>query len=326
MKITKLSMSQVPTYTGVLLVAGLTLGVVAPFDTPIHHFLSAYAVQIMFSFLIVGVLGFILRNNTMILSNFLACIVLCSFLKTAHNEAFTYSIPTDDVAIKVAHFVLENEESITNFERDVQKLDVDLLSIQTPIKPTLETKLTKELQEALPYSQKVVCNNNITMFVFSAYELRNIDTLCNDNDNTLSLAGTIFIDSMHKEISFLSTRVPVGGEMHMGAKKQLASLSTYISANYKNKPFLALSGSKLVTWSSEVQAFKTAHRLNDSRMDIGFSDNEHIFYSKDLVCTNFHEVFDGDGIMATYQFRKINTRTAERYSETVASEEQALKS
>lgn len=326
MKITKLSMSHVPTYLGVLLVAGLTLGVVVPLDTPIHHLLSAYAVQMMFTLLVMGILGFIIRNNTMILTNFLACIVLCSFLKTAHNESFTYSIPTDDVAIKVAHFVLDDEQSIANFERDIQKLNVDFLSIQTPIQPTIEATLTEELKTDLPYWQKVVCNNDITMLVFSAYELRNIDTLCNDNDNTVSLAGTMFIDSMHKEISFLSTRVPIGGEMHVGAKRQLASLSTYINANYQNKPLLTLSGSKLVAWSSEVQAFKTAHRLNDSRMDIGFSDNEHIFYSKDLVCTNFNEVFNGDGIMATYQFRTTNSRTAQRYSEVSDEDDKTLKS
>lgn len=315
MKMTTLKTSQILPFVGISTVTLLTLGAIAPLNTSVNYLLSSYAVELMLVFLLAGLIGFIVRNNTMILTNFVACIVLCSFLKSSHSQAFTYSVPTDDVAIKVAHLVLKDEESIETFGKKIARLDADFLSIQTPIDPTLEKEITKKLSHRLPYWERTICDNDMTMFVFSAYELRNLDTLYNTANNTVSLVGTMFIDSMHQEISFLSTRIPVTDYSHEQAQKQLASLSSYIEKNCQDKPLLTLSGSMLNSWSPEVQAFKSAHRLSDSRMDIGFSQDEHIFYSKDLMCTNFNEIFEGNGVMATYQFKKGDERTAQQFSE-----------
>jgi len=296
------------------LVALLTIGIVVPVDMTASHFLAGHAITVMLLFLGTGFVGFVLRNNTVIFPSFLACIVLCTFIKESLTQEFTYSKSTDDIEVRVAHLVLDNEESIAAFGQSFIGLETDFLSIQTPIEPTLELQLMKELSKKMPYWNKTICNNNNTaLFVFSSYELKNLDTIyCNENQ-TVSLVGTMFIDSTHDQISFLSTKVPIGQGTHQEAEMHLERLSEYIHTNFQDRPLLTLSGTKLASWTPEVQGFKDAHRFNDSKIDLELiSRDEHIFYSKDLVCTGFTKILEGNGILATYQFRKPK-KTAYNY-------------
>jgi hypothetical protein len=295
------------------LVAILTLGVVMPVDLTASHFLSSHAITIMLLFLGTGFVGFFLRNNTLIFPSFLACIVLCTFIKESLTQEFTYSKSTNDVEVRVAHLVLDNEESIAAFGQSFIGLETDFLSIQTPIEPTLELQLMKELSKKMPYWNKTICNNNTAMFVFSSYELIDLDTIYSNGDQTVSLVGTMFIDSTHDPISFLSTKVPVGQGMQEEAERHLERLSQYITNNFQDKPLLTLSGTKLASWTPEVQEFKNTHRFNDSKIDLELSvRDEHIFYSKDLACTGVTKILDGNGILATYQFRSPK-KTAYNY-------------
>ncbi|MFT5648271.1 MAG: hypothetical protein ACI976_002970 [Aureispira sp.] len=294
-------------------VALLTLGVVVPVDMTVSHFMSGHAISIMLLFLGMGFVGFVLRNNTIIFPSFLACIVLCMFIKESLTQEFTYSIPTDDIEIRVAHLVLDDQESIAAFGQSFTGLETDFLSIQTPIEPTLELQLMDELSKKMPYWNKTICNNNTAMFIFSSYELKDLDTIYCNGNQTVSLVGTMFIDSTHDEISFLSTKVPVGQGMHQETEKHLEKLSEYINTNFQDRPLLTLSGTKLASWTPEVQDFKNAHRFNNSKIDLELTArDEHIFYSKDLVCTGVVEILDGNGILATYQFRRPK-KTAYNY-------------
>jgi len=313
MKLNNFIKSQNVSLLWLFLVTLLTLGVVVPMDTSANYFLSSHAITIMLLFLGTGFVGFVLRNNTIIFPSFLACIVLCTFIKDSLTQEFTYSIPTDDIEVRVAHLVLDNEESIAAFGQYFTGLETDFLSIQTPIEPTLELQLTKELSKKMPYWNKTICNDNTALFVFSSYKLKDLDTVYCNGNQTVSLVGTMFIDSTHDQISFLSTKVPVDQGMRQEAEKHLEQLSQYINTNFQDRPLLTLSGTKLVSWTPELQEFKDVNRLNDSEIDLELiARDEHIFYSKDLVCTGFTEILDGNGVLATYQFRKPK-KTAYNY-------------
>ncbi|BDS14063.1 hypothetical protein [Aureispira anguillae] len=312
MKLNNLNNAQIINILWLIFVTSLTLGIVIPTDSIFNHFLSAHAISIMLLFLGVGFMGLVFRNNLVIFSNFLACIVLCSFIKESLTQEFTYSTPTDDIQIRVAHLVLDNEDEIANFDQSFKGLEANFLSIQTPIEPSLEETLTKRLSAQMPYWKKIICNNDLAMFVFSKYKLQNIDTLYYSGNNTVSLVGTMFIDSVHEEISFLNTRVPIDKGMRRQTEQHLAKLSNYINTNFQDKPLLTFSGTQLTSWTPELQEFKNVHRLNDSEIDLQLATrDEHIFYSKDLVCTAFDKFFDGNGVIATYQFRAPSKATAQ---------------
>lgn len=81
MKLSNISSTPIFYLAGVIIVGGLTLATVLPTDTTLHHYLAEHAFWVMSFFLISGFLGFAIRQNTVILFNFLACIAICSFLK-----------------------------------------------------------------------------------------------------------------------------------------------------------------------------------------------------------------------------------------------------
>ena len=202
MTVKKFNESRVFVIVDLIIVAALTIGVILPFETPVSLFLSTYAVGLMSLFLSIGFIAFFIRNNSLILINFLACITLCSFLKESPTQGSASVNITDDTEIRVAHLVLDDIEGVEKLERDFQSLEADFLSIQTPTNPTLEKKLIKNLSEQFPYWEQTTCNNDLTIFVFSAYELRDLDTLYDRYNNTVSLVGTMFIDDLETGLSF----------------------------------------------------------------------------------------------------------------------------
>ena len=295
------------------LVPLLTLGVVVPVDMAASYFLSSHAITIMLLFLGTGFVGFVLRNNTIIFPSFLACIVLCTFIKDSLTQEFIYSRPTDDIEVRVAHLVLDKKGSIANFRQCFTSLETDFLSIQTPIEPTLEVQLIKELRKKMPYWKKIICDNNTVMFVFSSYELKDLDTIHCSENQSVSLVGTMFVDSTHDQISFLSTKVPMNKGTNKEAERHLERLSECINTNFQNRPLLTFSGIKLASWMPELQDFKEVYCLNDRKIDLELiARDEHLFYSKDLVCTGFEEILNGNGILATYQFKRPK-KTAYNY-------------
>jgi hypothetical protein len=132
MTVKKFNESRIFIIIDLIIVAALTVGVILPCDTPISLLLSTYAVGLMSLFLAIGFIAFFIRNNALILINFLACISLCSFLKDCEIQEFASVNITDDTEIRVAHLVLDDAEGIKKLERDFHRLEADFLSIQTP--------------------------------------------------------------------------------------------------------------------------------------------------------------------------------------------------
>ena len=279
--------------------------------------LVKYALQIMLLFIVFGFFGYFYRANSVILINFLACILLCIFLKQSKYSSSTFLTDDQEVKLRVAHIVLDDQKSISRFGSGWQLLNADFVSIQANIEPSQENQMIKRLTKRLPYWEKTISNDDVSMYVFSAYELRELDTLAFRYKKNYSLVGKLFIDSLYSEISFLSTRIPLVEDERDEIKNHLAHLSDYIKKNCDGH-LLALSASQLSSWAPEVRAFKTLHMLRDSQSNNKISTKrEHIFYSKKLICSEYSEIYNGNGIIATYQMINPNLKTAQ--SSTISS-------
>ncbi|MDC0230574.1 hypothetical protein OAK19_01275 [Aureispira] len=275
--------------------------------------LSQHAFILMALLLFCGFCGYLFRANSVILINFLACITLCSFLKQSQYNRFIPLTVEEEIKVRVAHVVLDDEQSISRFGRGWQLLNADFVSIQANIQPSQENQMIKRLTKRLPYWKKTMFNDDVSMFVFSAYELRELDTLTSSYNKNFSLVGKVFIDSLHSEISFLSTRMPLVEYKENEIKNHLADLSDYIKNNCDGNHLLALSASQLSSWAPEVRAFKALHMLQDSQSNNKISaKREHIFYSKKLICSEYSEIYNGNGIIATYQLMNPVLRTAHK--------------
>lgn len=306
MEINALPKSQLLNILGLVLIAGLTFNCINPVSSiPFSRQLADYAIEFMFVFLFGGALLFLLKQNSLMLASFIACIALNVFLKDAQNQKFSYTNATEDLQLKIAYLALNeiDEEQLLKLD----ELKADFLSIQLPNSTDTKAKLIQHLAKSHPYQQAIQQSKNKEVLVFSSYPLDNLDTIyCN---GTASLAGSIYIDSTHDKIRFIGTFIPSfpldEQDSYETAEEHLTHLSSYLKTTQTTSPLIAVSEIHLKSWAPELTAFKESNTLNDSRMDLDFSNLEkHIFYSEKLVCTGFESISFGKGVVGTYQFRK----------------------
>jgi hypothetical protein len=322
MKVIEDTKSQYFVFFLAFLVVCLTTGIHMNSYIFFGSFFSDLAFELMSLFLLMGFIGFILRNNSLILINFLACISICTYLKN-YPDNICASFSSDNVEITVAHLVLSDSESISDFEKNYTFINADFLSIQTPLLPTLDQKLTAKLSESLPFCCKTLPNKDLNLFVFSAYELINIDRLYSPDENTVSLVGNMIVDSFHKNISFLSTPVSPDIDFEQNANSQQHTLSSFID-NSKGSPMLTLFSADFLSNPENLSSFKSKYSLNDSQSIKNVASDKHIFYSSDLICTGFSSVLNGKCVIATYKFNHSALITSKKYETSGSFAEGAL--
>lgn len=286
----------------------LTLFTINPMEWQSFRSLSVNSVLITTILMGIGFLALVLRKDKTILVSFTACILLCSHLKSSQKSTFSYCSPTQEsTQLRVATFTLNEATEITAFGSQIQEVEADLIAVQVPVQAVDGQWLKKQMHQTFPYYQKTVCGDSLAMIVLSKAVIKELDTLC--FDDAISIAGIIQPIGFAKEVAFISTHL---SDKLPHTEAQLGRLSNYIQEHYaEGKPFLTLNGTTLNAWLPEIKDFKNVHSLYDSRTDIDFSTpDKHIFYSSSLECTSFKSVFDGIGVVATYQLKKMPTVAA----------------
>ncbi len=289
-------------------IATLTLLTINPMQWQSLRSLSVHSVLITTVLMGIGFLALALRKDKTILVSFAACILLCSHLKSSQKSTFSYCSPKQEsTQLRVATFTLDQATEITAFGTQIKQVEADLIAVQVPVNAVDGQWLKEQMHKTFPYYQKTVCGDSLVMIVLSKAVIKELDTLC--FDDAISIAGVIQPIGFAKEVAFISTHL---SDKLPRTEAQLGRLSSYIQEHYaEGKPFLTLNGTALNTWLPEIKDFKNVHSLYDSRTDINFSTpDKHIFYSSSLECTSFNNIFDGIGIMATYQLKKMPTIAA----------------
>ncbi|MCP4437647.1 MAG: hypothetical protein GY810_01770 [Aureispira sp.] len=313
METNALPKSQLLNILCLVLIAGLTLNSISPITSiPLSRQLADYAVELMFIFLLGGALMFLLKQNFIMAVSFIGCIALNIFLKDAQNQTFSYTTATQDLELTVAYLALEEVDE-DKLEK-LANLNTNFLSIEVPTSAEYRAKLIQYLAQSHPYQQAIQQDEGKEVLIFSSYRLEDLDTIyCN---GVPSLAGAIYIDSLHEQIRFLGTYIPQtpldAQDSYETAEEHLTHLSSYLKTTATTQPLITVSEIHLKSWAPELKAFKDSNTLHDSRMDLEFSNLEkHIFYSEELVCTSFESISFGEGVVGTYQFRKSTSSTKE---------------
>lgn len=278
-----------------------------------------------------GVLFFIFNARRLMVASFGACALLCLVLEDRSQTPLQHSEQTGDALVTIAQFELP---SIVSYEDENLKLilnaNADIISLQE-----VELSALEKVHEfftccGYPYYE---CMQNETrqkaMVVYSKHPFRFI-TQVND-PNALGIIGKIELitGGTLQELSFFSTFLaPVKDEVtYTQLRKRLQNYAHRL--NMIDEPLLACGDYHLVSWSRDIQTFKTQARLNDSRR--GFLPSapyghfslfdypfDHIFYSNHFKCISFETISSATtshlGIVGTYQFENqdstINVRTA----------------
>lgn len=282
----------------------VVINCMSPIDHPFAHQMAQQAIPILLGCLFIGGIAFLTKRHGLMSVEFLSCIALCSFLKEAQNRNFAYACPVADVEIRVAHFSPQNAETQQKVLAELPTLKANLISIQMPSDSIYELAVKSQLETSHRFHKKLNYPNNKAILLFSTYPIQDLDTLF--SEEAPSLAGSVWIDSIHGKMHFFTTHVAdfSNTTSPLNAQEKLQKITDYLEQRSQEKPLLTWGNIQLTAWSPEVRQFKNNTSLNDSRLDIDWQPcNEHIFYSNHLQCIGFSTLLNGVGVLGVYQFR-----------------------
>ena len=298
----------------------LILGAILCIFTPSNYFfksMSEFAVQIMFGYLLLGLIFLVLKQPKLMFSSFVACSILAIHLKINTNaDLKSPQVIQDQSIIKVAIIDISNiNEDFDGTLEAMLNSDACLLTIPD-IDPFLYDFLIDTLAEQYPYhTARVGFDPAIT--VFSKYKILNQDTFF--VEGLPNIMGSIKAEGKGRELFFVtsSTLPPFYSRDYDKLKKLLGRVAD--KAKNINAPILTLADYNLVQWSDEIYDFRANVGLKDSRRGFspaaktgglisGFlnSPSSHIFFSEHFTCTGFENLRSTNsnylGVTGSYQF------------------------
>ena len=288
-------------FTGVILASVLVC--VLPIDMGIFRSSSNYTVHIMFANLALGILFLILDEKQLLFISFLACALLCIYLKTFSNNVLKLPTKTVQASLNIAQLnITSTHEHIYETIESIKNTDVDILSLQE-ITPDLGILLKQELAELYPYRSIVYRKEDfLGIGIFSKLPFANIDTFYVDDIPNLSM-DVLCAD---KETSIITSFVypELSSADNTKVLAQFEAIQKY--AKQKSKPIIAVGDYNQLQFSNYLKELKREAFLNDSRR-FQFFDNptDHILFSSHFECVEFQTISNRFtnhlGIKGSYQ-------------------------
>lgn len=280
---------------------------------------ARFAVQIMVSYLLLGFVFLAFRQSKLMFTSFACCAGLCLFLKYASDGQLNFPTKTEEKTLDVAHFNVS--ASTIDFKQTIDEIlaiDADIISLQE-VTPDWDAELKASLQEKYPYSETVVRLDPFGLAIYSKYPLISTDTFM--FEDIPNIVGTIQFNENEQEVCFIASHaLPVFyTNDYERQRNHFMAIARY--TNNTNCPVITVGDYNAVPWSYEIQDFKAAANLNDSRRGFMPSSNgtfslfqipsDHIFYSNHLECIGFQDINSPTsghfGIKGSYQFN-YNTK------------------
>ena len=307
------------------LMAALILGALVCISPPQSFFFKStaeYAIQIMFGYLVLGLLFLVLNQTRLMFTCFIACSLLAIHLKTNTNPDLKKPERTENqTIINIALINISNiNEDPDGTIQAMLNSEACILSIPE-IDPMVYEFLRDTLSEKFPYcTQRIGFDPGIA--VFSKYEINNQDTFF--VENLPNIIGSIQPEGQDQELYFIcsTTLPPFYTKDYDRLKRQLNRIVE--KASMIDGPILTLADYNLVQWSDEIHDFREKAGLKDSRR--GFSPaaagnnvfgsffdspRDHIFFSEHFKCIGFQNLESPSsaqhyGIKGSFQFNPIS--------------------
>ncbi len=279
--------------------------------------LSDYLVHIMFGFFFLGLTFLVFNQPRLLLTSFGICGILCVLLKNESNTELIFPNPNNESKIAIAHFNLANINSIAEFKSTLDKLNVDILSLQ---EYTPDWSLILDSIVPLDYKHiaKLLRIDPYGKIIYSKYPILDVDTINHKDFAELKITCSDYKD---KFLLYSSYITPVLDKLSKNrAQQQLKSLSNDIQSS-KDTPLFAFGEYNSVYWSEEIKSFREQTRLNNSRKEIIPASlkppYEHIFFSNELECLSEGAITNSSGekigYRGTYQFKSSSSKNTFSY-------------
>ena len=267
------------------------------------RFWSRYAVQIMFSLLLLGLIFLMLRDPKSMYVSFICCGLLCYSLRS--REPF-YAPREMDTMLTMAHITLD-QENPQGIVEVIMENQPDVVTFQEYNFIWKEFFSEDSLfNEVYKYKHEYFEFGIHDYVIYSKHQIDGHDFDFEGAPNTL---GKIEIDQTPFYFVKVSTTPPV----NIAAFKQIGNHLKAVADTIKTleAPAVVLGNYNVTHYSPEISTLKSRGNLSDSRSDskLYFPPYDHIFYNRKLVCVGFSTLLDKEsekkiGIMGKYQLNR----------------------
>ena len=303
-----------------LLSALLILGVLLIFvpNYFVYSWGMRFAIQIMWFYLLLGLLFLMVSMQRTMLVSFGCCAALCIFLKNASNSSLMFPVKESEMpTFKISHINLTStDEHFDQTMLTMLRSDATVVSIQE-LTPILKDTVDASLRKTYPYSIILPRLDLYGLALYSKVPFSKIDTFF--YNNIPAIVASLGRDSFERgdqNLVVVSTHTepPLGNSSYRRLKEHLMNLAARLET-IKNPIFL-VGDLNVVSWSNEIQEFRAMTNLSDSRR--GFMPTyptnafamfslpiDHIFHSDHFKCIDFKTLSCGSsdhiGIEASFQ-------------------------
>jgi len=298
------------TYTqlaAALLVLFGVLVTVYPHSVSYFSWVVNYAVQLMLTYLLVGMVFLFFKQPKLTFIFFGGCLLLSFYLKFSiknnHIERWRnsmlrkYKTEEEDVQLSAAQFNLTNNSTPEEMLNAFRASKSDLISIHE-VTPGWSQWLEDSLSQTYPFHHTMEDLGIFGMSIFSRFPLNSVDTFY--YEEIPCLRACLQKEGLDLCVINVHTEPALNDYSLRRLQGELETLTAQISR--MDMPILVMGDFNAVSWSKELQQFMTSTGLLESRS--GFMDRQgslwdvpvdHIFHSSRLGCTDFNNLSDRAG-------------------------------
>lgn len=265
-----------------------------------------YAVHTMFACLFMGLFFLTIRQRRLMFTSFIACSILCLFLKNASNNTLTHPQKTIEEVFEISQFNASAFHENANASiKSILEDNADVISINE-ISPDWGRVLKKDLKDAYPYQTIVYrMEDFLGLGIFSKQPFSVVDTFYHMDIPNLAIEISNGIDDICLVSSFVYPEISSNDNKKV--KAHFSALKDYMKEI--ELPVISVGDYNQVQWSTHLQDLKKTCMLNDSRR-YQFFDNptDHIFFSQHFNCVDFQIISNRFtshlGVKGSYQINR----------------------
>jgi exonuclease III len=273
---------------------------------------SEFAVHLMFGLLGLSFVFLVFNQKRLMFISMLACGLLAFYLKTASNSNMILPQVNNLPKFKIAHFNLSSFNAYDpSFEDIITNTECDFISFQE-YTPDWHGFVQKTLLHKFKYHHTNIRIDPFGMAVYSKLPIEEVQTFHYKEIPNLDIK----VNTGYQEIHIISSYIapPTIATTH-SVKDHLDAISTYV--NVLDAPAIVLGDFNQVYWAKDIQNFREAAGLNNSRRNIDITTKvpyDHIFHTEMIECISFKEIKDTDlthlGITGIFQPKSAITNPA----------------
>jgi endonuclease/exonuclease/phosphatase (EEP) superfamily protein YafD len=299
-----------------LLLLGAAFAIFPP-DSYTMKWWSSRAELISLLYLFFGMFFLVFQKPKLMLVTMGCSAAIAFYINETTNKTIKSVAPTDMPFVKIAHFnVSSSEGEVDDFITTIISVQADVVSIQE-ITPDWDIKLKGALEKFYPYSSSIARIDPNGLAIYSKYAFKSLDTFY--YKDLPNLSASVRLDGFNTDIHVIGSvlRPSLSGSAFQELRNHFEKISYKV--NTSNTPVVTVGDYNIVSWSPEIQEFRKASNLKDSRRGIQPSvpngqfplfnvPIDHIFYSDHFECTDFITISNAytqhAGIEAVLQLKK----------------------